>query len=104
MYAVVELAGFQFKVAEGDFIESNRLESEVGTEFDFDKVLMFANGEDVRVGQPTVDGVKVSAKVVQHSKGPKTIAFKYRRRHDSASKKGHRQLLTGVEITKISAK
>lgn len=104
MYAVVELGGFQFKVAEGDFIEAHRLEDEVGKKIDLEKVLLFADGNDIRVGQPALDDVKVSAKIVKHHKGEKVVTLKYRRRHDSASKKGHRQSLTGLEITKIAVK
>lgn len=104
MYAVVDIGGFQFKVSEGDFIEAHRLDKDVGKAFDFDNVLMYADGNDIRVGQPSLDDVKVSAKIVKHTKGEKVTILKYRRRHDSATKKGHRQLLTGIEITKIVAK
>jgi large subunit ribosomal protein L21 len=103
MFAVIQIGSSQFKVTEGDSIETNRLDSEVGKDIALDNVLVYAKDADVRVGQPFLKDVKVKAKVVNHKRGAKVIAFKYRRTKDSACKKGHRQELTTLSITKISA-
>lgn len=103
MFVVVQIGSSQFKVAEGDTISANRLADEEGKNVTLDKVLMFSNGEDVRVGQPYLKDVKVTAKVLKHTRGKKLIAFKFRRRKNYARKKGHRQDLTALNITKISA-
>jgi large subunit ribosomal protein L21 len=103
MYAVIEIGSTQFKVAEGDTISTDLLNSEDGKSVTLDKVLMFAKGADVRIGQPYVKDVKVKAKVVNHLAGDKVTAFKYRRRQASASKIGHRQKYARLNITSISA-
>ena len=103
MYAVVQIGSYQYKVSEGDTIDANRLEGQEGHEITFDKVLMFAKGNDIRIGQPYLKDVKVSAKILKHTLGNKVIAFKFRRRKNSATKRGHRQRLTALNITKISA-
>ncbi len=103
MYAIIELGGNQYKVSEGDVIEANRLDVEVGKDFQIENVLFFSNGEDIRIGQPTLKNVKVMTKVTGHPLDDKKISFKYRRRKESASKVGHRQKLTGLSITKIVA-
>ena len=102
MYAVVQVGSYQYRVSEGDLIEANRLEEEKGKNVTLDKVLLYANGSDIRVGQPFLKGVKVTAKVVDHALGEKVIAFKFRRRKGYKKKKGHRQKLTVLNITKIS--
>ena len=104
MYAVIQLGNFQFKVSEGDVIETDRLDSEKGKKIDIEKILLFANGEDVRVGQPLLKDVKVTAEVVGQTLGKKTISFKDRVGKSSVTKKGHRRKLTALNITKISAK
>jgi len=101
MFAVVQVGSAQFKVAEGDVIETQRVKSEEGKEITLDKVLLFAKGSDVRMGQPYIKDVKVKALVVDHGLGNKVIAFKYRRRKDSSSKRGHRSQLTTLQIKKI---
>ncbi len=103
MFAVVEVGGNQFKVSVGDTIEANRLADEVGKSITLDQVLLFANDKDVRVGKPYLKDVKVEAKVLEQTLADKVIAFKYRRRKDSSSKIGHRQKLTALNITNISA-
>lgn len=103
MYAVIQLGHSQYKISEGDRIEANRLEGEEGKSLTLDKVLLFASGKDIRIGQPFLKDVKVTAKVINHLKGEKKIAFKYRRRKDSSVKTGHRQSLTALNITKIAA-
>jgi large subunit ribosomal protein L21 len=104
MYAVVQLGNFQFKVSEGDVIETDRLSSEKGKKVDIEKVLLFADGQDIRVGQPLLKDVKVTAEVVDHTLGEKKISFKDRVGKSSVTKKGHRQKLTALSIAKISAK
>jgi len=104
MYAVVKIGSYQYKVSEGDIIEVNRLSNQKGKTISLDQVLLFANGKDVRIGQPYLKDVKVSAKVVEDTLGDKVIAFKFRKRKDSCSKRGHRQKLTALNITEIDAK
>ena len=103
MYAIVQVGSSQFKVSEGDVIKANRLNEEEGKSITLANVLMFANGNDVRVGRPFLKDVTITAKVVGEDLGPKRVAFKYRKRKDSMSKKGHRQKLTALNIVKISA-
>jgi len=103
MFAVVEIGKTQVKVAEGDTIDAQRVKGEAGETLTLDKVLMFAKGSDIRVGQPYLEDVKITAKIVNHYSASKVIAYKYRRRKDSATKRGHRQKCTALSITKISA-
>ena len=102
MFAVVQLGNQQFKVSEGDTISANLLDFEVGKEIVLDKVLLFSDGKSTQIGQPYLKNVKVKAEVARHYRGPKTIAFQYRKRKDSARTVGHRQELTSVKIAKIS--
>ncbi len=102
MFAVVQVGNSQFQVAQGDVINVQRLDSEVGKSIEIDKVVLFVDGDDVRIGQPYVKNVKVSAKIIGESKTRKVLAFKYRKRKDSSSQRGHRQTLTALSITKIS--
>lgn len=103
MYAVVQIGSQQFKVSEGDVIDSVKTDVEAGKDLTLDKVLLLADGKDVRVGQPYLKGVKVTANVVKHDKSKKVIAFKYRRRKDSATKIGSRQFISTLNIKKIAA-
>ncbi len=103
MYAIIQVDSTQIKVAEGDRIDIFRAAEDIGKEVTFDKVLLFAKGADIRVGQPYLKDVKVSAKVLEHHANDRVIAFKYRRRKNSARKTGYRQKLTALNITKISA-
>ena len=103
MYAVVQIGGTQYKVSEGDVINITRLPDSQGSEVTLDQILLLANGADVRVGQPYLKDVKVTARVARHAQGPKVRAFKFRRRKDSSTIKGHRQKLTVLNITKIAA-
>ncbi|MEI8012683.1 MAG: 50S ribosomal protein L21 [Candidatus Omnitrophota bacterium] len=104
MYAVIQVGSFQFKVAEGDLIDAPKLDSEVGQAFDIAEVLLYANGEDVRVGSPFVKGVTVGAKIVRHFRDDKDISFKFKKRKDARKAIGHRQDLTALQITSIAAK
>lgn len=85
-------------------IDAPKLDSEVGKTFDITDVLLYAKGDDVRVGSPLVSGVKVTAKVVRHFLDDKDISFKFKKRKDARKTIGHRQQLTAVNITKIEVK
>ena len=104
MYAVVQLGSSQYKVSEGDTIEADLLKEEKGGNITLDKVLLFADGDEVKIGQPYLKDIKVIAKVLGNILSEKLIAFKFRKRTASAWKKGHRQKLTALNITKITAK
>jgi large subunit ribosomal protein L21 len=104
MYAIVEIAGQQFKVEKDQQIFVHRLEAEEGSKIDFDKVLLMDNAGKINVGAPAVKGAKVTAKVLEHLKGDKVIVFKKKRRKGYKVKNGHRQYLTKLEILKIDAK
>ena len=104
MYAIVEIAGQQFKVEQDQQIFVHRLESKEGSKVDFDKVLLMDNAGKVNVGTPVIKGAKVTAKVLEHLKGDKVIVFKKKRRKGYKVKNGHRQHLTKLEILKINEK
>jgi len=101
VYAIVETGGKQYKVRAGEIIQVEKLPFEVGETVELDRVLLVADGEEVRVGQPTVEGAKVLATVTNHVKGPKIIVFKYRPRERYRRKKGHRQSYTQLKIEQI---
>ncbi len=103
MYAIIQVGSSQIKVSEGDVIDAHRMKAEAGKNVTLDKVLLFSKGSDVRIGQPYLKDVKVTAKVVEHHSDDKVIAYKYRLRKNSARKTGHRQKLTALNITKIAA-
>jgi large subunit ribosomal protein L21 len=104
MYAIVEIAGQQFKVEKDQQIFVHRLDSEEGSKIDFDKVLLLDDAGTVNVGAPVITGAKVTAKVLEHLKGDKVIVFKKKRRKGYKVKNGHRQYLTKLEILAIDAK
>ena len=103
MYAIVEIAGQQFKVEENQKIFVNRLNAEEGSKMEFDRVLLVDNDGSVKVGTPTVEGAKVSATVLSHLKGEKVIVFKKIRRKGYQKKNGHRQYLSQIKIEGINA-
>ncbi|MBL4866771.1 MAG: 50S ribosomal protein L21 [Pseudomonadales bacterium] len=103
MYAVFESGGKQHRVIEGESLKLELLEVEPGAAVDFDKVLMVANGEDIKIGAPFVDGGKVSAEVLGHGRHDKIRIVKFRRRKHHRKQMGHRQWYTEVKITSISA-
>ena len=103
MYAVIELGGKQQLVAVGDKITVEKQEIEDGKNLLVENVLLTVDDDKISVGAPYVKGASVEAKVLKQTKGPKLVAFKYRRRKSSHTKKGHRQKLTELEITKIKA-
>lgn len=102
MYAIVDIAGQQFKVEKGKKIFVNRLEGEKGTSMDFEKVLLTDNEGTVKVGTPYVAGVKVKATVVDHVKADKVLVFKKKRRKGYQKLNGHRQCLTQILIEEIA--
>ena len=103
MYAIVEIAGHQFKVEKDQKVFVNRLQTEEGKKVTFDNVLLLADGSKVTVGAPAVDGAQVGAKVLKHLKGDKVIVFKKKRRKGYRVKNGHRQSLTEIQIESIAA-
>ncbi|MDC1197392.1 50S ribosomal protein L21 [Algibacter sp.] len=103
MYAIVEIAGHQFKVEKDQRVFVNRLQTEEGKKVSFDNVLLLGDGDNVTVGAPAIDGAQVSAKVLKHLKGDKVIVFKKKRRKGYRVKNGHRQSLTEIVIESIAA-
>lgn len=101
MYAIVEIAGQQFKVEEGKKIFVHRLENQEGSRVGFDRVFLFEDGESVLVGEPTLNDFVVEGKVLGHVKGDKVIVFKKKRKKGYRIKNGHRQSFTQIEITGI---
>ena len=104
MYAIVEIAGQQFKVAKDQKVYVHRLQGEEGSSLSFDKVYLLDDGTQVTLGAPAITGASVEAKVVKHLKGDKVIVFKKKRRKGYRVKNGHRQSLTEILIQSISAK
>ncbi len=102
MYAIVEIAGQQFKVEKDQTIFVHRLKDEEGSSVEFDRVLLIDNDGKIEVGAPAIDGAKVKAKVEEHLKGDKVIVFKKKRRKGYRKKNGHRQYLTKLSIEAIS--
>ena len=104
MYAIVEIAGQQFKVEKDQTLYVHRMNaSNEGDSLDFGKILLVGNGDNVTVGAPTVEGAKVTATVLEHLKGDKVIVFKKKRRKSYQKQNGHRQQFTKIKITGITA-
>ncbi len=101
MYAIVEIAGQQFKVAKDQKVFVHRLAGQEGDTVAFDKVLLTADGDNVTLGAPAIDGAQVGAKITRHLKGDKVIVFKKKRRKGYRVKNGHRQSLTEIVIEDI---
>ena len=101
MFAIVEIAGLQYKVEQNQKLFVNRLQGEVGTKLSFDKVLLAVN-DATTIGAPAVNGVKVEAEILNHLKADKVIVFKKKRRKGYKVKNGHRQQLTQIQITSIT--
>ena len=104
MYAIVEIAGQQFKVAKDQRVYVHRLAQEEGSNVSFDQVYLLDDGKNVTLGAPAITGASVEAKVVKHLKGDKVIVFKKKRRKGYRVKNGHRQALTEILIEGVSAK
>lgn len=103
MYAIVEIAGQQFKVSKDLKVYVNRLTNEEGSKVSFDKVLLLDDNGNVTLGAPAIEGASVEAKVLQHLKGDKVIVFKKKRRKGYKKRNGHRQYLTQIVIEGITA-
>merc|ERR1711879_1062067 len=104
MYAIVEIAGQQFKVAKDQKVFVNRLSGEEGDDISFDKVLMTGDGDNITLGAPAIEGALVGATITRHLKGDRVIVFKKKRRKGYRKKNGHRQSLTEILIGDISLK
>ena len=104
MYAIVDIAGQQFKVEKDQQIFVHRLEEKEGAKVEFDNVLLIDNNGKVNVGAPAISGAKVTAKVLDHVKGDKVVVFKKKRRKGYRVKNGHRQAFTQIEIQSIVEK
>ncbi|MBL7786967.1 MAG: 50S ribosomal protein L21 [Chitinophagales bacterium] len=102
MYAIVEIAGQQFRVSQGQEIFVHHLNANEGDTVSFNQVLLTDNGASVNVGSPTVSGIAVSATVLGHQKGDKVIVFKKKRRKGYRVKNGHRQQFTKIRIDAIA--
>ena len=101
MYAIIESCGKQYKVAQGDVVFFEKLDTEVGKKVTFDNVVLVSDGEKIEIGNPYVKGFKVEGKVVAHGKGKKIIVYKYKAKKNYRRTQGHRQPYTKVEITSI---
>ena len=102
MYAIIATGGKQYRVAEGDLLRVEKLEAEVGSQIDFDQVLLVGEGDDVRIGSPLIEGGKVTATIESHGRGDKVRIVKFRRRKHFRKQMGHRQYYTAVRITGIA--
>ena len=103
MYAVIVSGGKQHRVTEDEVLKLEKIEVETGASIDFDKVLLVAKGDDVKIGAPVVAGAKVTAEVVGHGRHEKVRILKFKRRKHHKKKMGHRQWFTEVKITGINA-
>ena len=100
-YAIVEDGGKQYKAVEGGTIDVDHFAAEIGEQVDLERVLLYSDGEDVKVGKPLVEDVSVQAAVVEQVKGPKIVVFKYKPRRRYRVKSGHRQKYTRLQIEAI---
>ena len=103
MYAIVDIAGKQYKVSEGAKLKVASLDKNTGGNISFDKVLLTDNGKSVKVGTPTLKGVNINATILEHGRERKILIYKKKRRKGYQRKNGHRQGYTLIEITKIKA-
>ncbi len=103
MYAVIATGGKQYRVAQGDVIQIEKLDAEEGSSIDFENVLMVGEGESVKIGAPYLEGSKVTATVRSQMRGEKLEIMKFRRRKHHQKRTGHRQYLTLIEINTITA-
>jgi large subunit ribosomal protein L21 len=102
MYAVVNSGGKQYKVQQGQVLRIEKIPGDVGNPVTFDRVLMFSDGENVSIGQPSLEDVAVEGHIVEQGKAKKIIVFKYKRRKRYRRKAGHRQEFTAVRIDSIT--
>lgn len=102
MYAVIQTGGKQYRVQPGETFHVEKLAADVGKTVEFTDVLLLADGENVRLGQPHIEGAKVTAEVMDHGRDKKILVYKYRRRKGYRRKAGHRQPFTALKVTGIS--
>lgn len=103
MYAIIRTGGKQYQVAAGDTLRVEKLQGEVGDTVEINDVLLVADGDAVKVGQPLVDGAKVVAKITEHGRAKKILVFKKKKRKGYQVKNGHRQQFTALTIEQIAA-
>ena len=103
MYAVISTGGKQYKVSEGETVRVEKMPGDVGTSVSFDRVLLWSDGETVKVGQPTLPGAIVDGHIVEQGKAKKIIVSKYKRRKRYRRKRGHRQQFTAFKVDAIKA-
>lgn len=103
MYAIIRTGGKQYQVAAGDKLRVEKLQGDVGDTIELSDILMVVDGEDIKIGQPVIDGAKVVAKITEQGKADKVIVFKMKRRKGYKVKRGHRQQYTALSIEEISA-
>ncbi len=101
MLAIIKAGGKQYKVGEGDVLELEKLDGEVGKSIIFDEVLLIGSGKDIQIGTPYIKNAQVEAKILEQKKGRKVVVFKYRPKKRYRRKRGSRQLLTRIKIEKI---
>ena len=102
MYAVVKTGGKQYRVTQGEYLKVEKLEGNEGDTIELDQVLMIADGDNLKIGAPLLDGGKVTATIKSHGRGKKVEIMKFRRRKHHQKRTGHRQSYTEIEITGIN--
>lgn len=100
-YAIIEDGGKQYRVSEGDFVDVDLFQSEIGEQIDLDHVLLISDEKEILVGNPHVSHAKIEATVVKHIKAPKVVVFKYKPKERYRVKSGHRQRYTRLRVDKI---
>jgi large subunit ribosomal protein L21 len=103
MYAIIESGGKQYRAEPGRMLKLERMEGEKGAQVEITKVLLVADGDNVKVGSPTVEGAKVISEIVRQGRGPKIVVFKFKRRKKYRRRTGHRQAQTMVRVKEIVA-
>ena len=103
MYAVIVSGGKQYRFSEGQTLKLEKIEAETGASIDFDRILLVADGDDVKIGQPVVKGAKVKAEIIAQGRHKKVKIMKFKRRKHHMKQMGHRQWFTEVKITSIKA-
>ncbi len=101
MKAVVKTGGKQYTITEGDTLRVEKLPGEVGATINLDEVLAVGEGQEIKLGTPTVEGATVKAEIIAHGRGKKVVVFKKKRRKGYKKKQGHRQDFTGLKISEI---
>ncbi|HWQ75047.1 MAG TPA: 50S ribosomal protein L21 [Syntrophomonas sp.] len=101
MYAIIETGGKQYKVVEGEMVKVEKLEAGVGDKITLDQVLMIGDDNGSKIGNPLVEGAKITAAVLEQGRGKKIVVYKYKKRKNQRKKQGHRQAYTKLLIEKI---